>query len=381
MMNQKPPDYILVENGSQLSQVAEDLEKTTAIGVDLEADSLFHYHEKVCLLQVSTPDQNFLIDPLPIGDLSPLKKIFSNPDIRKIFHGADYDMRSLHRDFDIEVNSLFDTQIAATFLGVKETGLASLLKHRFKIIVEKKYQKKDWSLRPLPKPMLDYATLDSLYLLPLAHGLEKELREKGRFFYVEEECERLSKVRSAPSNNSPLFLKFKGAGRLAPRSLTVLEATLQFRDEMARLLDRPPFKVFGSTQILKIVNEKPRNLKDLNAKRCLTPKQISGFGRPLLKKINVALNLSADKLLVYPKKIGQRVGPKVASRVRILKQWREERASQLGIDPALVCPNSQVQVLAIVHPKSKADLTEISEMKDWQRELFGKEICSLLNPS
>ncbi len=101
----------------------------------------------------------------------------------------------------------------------------------------------------------------------------------------------------------------------------------------------------------------------------------------LLKKINVALNLSADKLLVYPKKIGQRVGPKVASRVRILKQWREERASQLGIDPALVCPNSQVQVLAIVHPKSKADLTEISEMKDWQRELFGKEICSLLNPS
>lgn len=379
-MNQKPPHYILVENRSQLRRVSEQLEKTTEIGVDLEADSLFHYHEKVCLVQISIPEQNFLIDPLTVGDLSPLKNIFSDPTIRKIFHGADYDIRSLHRDFTIEVNSLFDTQIAATFLGAKETGLASLLKDRFKISVEKKYQKKDWSKRPLPKPMLDYAIQDSFYLLPLAHILEEELKEKGRFQYVEEECERLSKVRAAPSNNHHLFLKFKGAGRFSPRSLTLLEAILQFRDEMARLLDRPPFKVFGNTQIMKLVKEKPRSLKALDEKRCLTPKQISGFGRPLIEKINVALNLSEDKLLVYPKKVGRRVGPKVASRVKLLKQWREQRASTLGIDPALVCPNSQVQALAIVNPKSKADLKEVSGMKDWQRKLFGKEICSLLNP-
>jgi len=379
-MEQEQTSHILVEDSSQLSQIVEDLKKAAVIGVDLEADSLFHYYEKVCLLQISTPLRNILIDPLAIGDLSPLKTIFADPGIRKVFHGADYDIRSLNRDFDIEVKALFDTQIAATFLGIKETGLASLLRDRFNLTIEKKYQKKDWSKRPLPKAMLDYAIRDSFFLLPLAEMLEKELRSTGWLFCVEEECERLSKVRVIQKDHTKLFLKFKGAGKLDPRSLTVLEAILQFRDEMARSLDRPHFKVMGTGQLKRMVIVKPRSIKDLEEMRCLSPRQISGFGRPLLKKINKALNVSEDKRLVYPKKNGRRLGPKIARRAKSLKEWREQRAGQLGIDPSLVCPNSQIQALAIVNPKTREDLVEISEMKNWQRELFGNEICLVLNP-
>ena len=379
-MKSEQTPHILIEDLSKLNQIAEELKKASAIGVDLEADSLFHYHEKVCLLQVSTPQRNMLIDPLAIGDLSPLKTVFADARIRKVFHGADYDIRSLHRDFDIEVNGLFDTQIAATFLGIKETGLANLLKDRFNLSIEKKYQKKDWSKRPLPQAMLEYAIRDSFLLLPLAEMLEKELRSKDRLFCVEEECERLSKVRVTQNDHTDLFLKFKGAGKFDSRSLTILEAILQFRDEKARGLDRPHFKVMGTAQIKKMVMARPRNLRDLAELGCLSSKQISGFGRPLVKKISEALNVSEDKLLVYPKKNGRRLSPKIARRVRILKEWREKRAGQLGVDPSLVCPNSQVQALAIFNPKTREDLKEVSEMKNWQRKLFGNEICLVLNP-
>ena len=97
-----------IEGQIELFKVAESLEKENIIGVDLEGDSMFHYHEKVCLLQISTQHQNFLIDPLSISDLSPLMDFFRSREIIKVFHGADFDIRSLYRDFNIEVNSLLD---------------------------------------------------------------------------------------------------------------------------------------------------------------------------------------------------------------------------------------------------------------------------------
>ena len=320
-MKSEENSYVFVERRSDLHLIGAELKREAAIGVDLEADSMFHYYEKICLLQISTPSKNIIIDPLALEDLSELSLIFADPGIRKVFHGADYDIRSLHRDFGIEVHSLFDTQIAATFLGIREIGLANLLKDRLGIALEKKYQKKDWSERPLPRPMLDYAAKDASYLLPLSNMLEEDLRIKGRLFCVKEECERLSKVRSNQTGCSPLFLKFKGAGLLDPRSLSVLETILQFRDCMAKKLDRPPFKVLGNEQVNKMVKEKPRSLDELRKKECLSPKQIKGFGRSLSKRIDRVLALPEDALFVYPKKHGRRVGHKAAKRVKALKKW------------------------------------------------------------
>ncbi len=169
------PPYLWVEETKDLPRVIEALQNEPAIGVDLECDSMFHYHERVCLIQIATRRQNFVVDPIRAEDISPLAPIFSNPDIEKVFHGADYDIRSLYRDFKIEVHSLFDTQISARFLGLRETGLASLLGERFSVTADKKYQKKDWSQRPLPEAMIQYAVQDIHYLLPLADMLKREL--------------------------------------------------------------------------------------------------------------------------------------------------------------------------------------------------------------
>ena len=378
-MIREQPAYLLVKDRSHLSRIAARLEREKAIGVDLEADSMFHYWEKVCLIQISTPSQDILIDPLSFDDLSPLSMVFADPNIRKVFHGADYDIRSLYRDFDIEVNSLFDTQIAARFLGIRETGLARLLKERLGVLVEKKYQKRNWSERPLPAAMCAYAVQDTCHLLSLKRILEKELRAKGRLFCVEEECELLSKVRPTPSNDNQLFLRFKGASMLDPRGLAVLESILHLRDNTARRRDRPPFKILGNAQVMEIAKRRPVTERDLGRIKGLSARQVSMLGRSILKKIDESSKLPENKLPAFPRDTKERISNKMSKKVNALREWRDQKAKEMGIDPSLVCTNAQIYSLALAHPKRLKDLEGIATIRAWQRRLFSSEICHHLN--
>ena len=374
-----PPPYEIVEKLSDLHQIAKDLKKEVAIGVDLEADSMFHYQEKVCLVQLASNDRTFLIDPLALKDLSPLAPVFADPRVRKVFHGADYDIRSLYRDFGIQVRSLFDTQIAARFLGFRETSLASLLKDLAGLVIEKKYQKKDWSQRPLPSAMCVYAARDASHLKELSKILEQRLRDKGLLFCVEEECEVLSKVRPTPTEEGPLFLRFKGAGNLDSRSLAVLEALLQFRDELARKQDRPPFKIVGNMALMQMAQKKPVNESELKSVGRLSARQTKSLGSPLLQRISQALSLPEKALPSYPHKPRSAYDPKVAKRIRALKEWRVQRSKSLGIDSALTLSNTQIRSLVDAPPQNSGDLQRIGGLRNWQKRLFGKEICAFLN--
>jgi len=371
-------DYLHVQNRSALLKIVSILQKEAVIGVDLEADSMFHYQEKVCLLQFSTPSRNILVDPLAVKDLSPLAPIFKSPEIRKIFHGADYDIRSLHRDFQFEVNTLFDTQIAARFLGLRDIGLASLLKEKLNITLKKKYQKKDWSQRPLPQPMLEYAVHDTSHLLDLSQNLRAELRKTGRLAFVVEECQLQTTVRSSEPGDEPLFLKFNGAGRLDRRSLAVLEALLQFRDQAAQRRDLPLFKVMGNSQVMALAKRQPINLEGLQNIRGFSHKQINQLGNAILKTVRPALALPENELPVYPRKKSEKIGPKVGERMKRLKEWRDQRGSEMGVDPALICTNAQAKTLALLNPNVPNDIKDIMGIKNWQRELFGHEICEVL---
>ena len=205
-------NYQYVDTAAKLDTVANSLVQRKTVAVDMEADSMHHYKEKICLIQIATRKTCVIIDPLPIQDLSPLNSLFANPEIQKIFHGADYDVRSLYRDFSIRIRNLFDTELACRFLGVPETGLDAVLSKRFNVQLDKRFQKKDWSRRPLPKEMIDYAAGDVFYLIPLASQLQRELKAKGRLSWTQEECDLLRNVRPTANNEEPLFLRFKGAG-------------------------------------------------------------------------------------------------------------------------------------------------------------------------
>ena len=168
MTQSTPNGYRVIERSAELKDAARQLAETHEIAFDLEADSMYHFQEKVCLIQIATGNDTLVVDPLKVDDLSPLKPVMANQRIRKVLHGADYDIRSLYRDFGIEVHNLFDTELASRFLGIRETGLDAVLQQRFSVGLDKKYQRKDWSKRPLPEAMMNYAAGDVHHLLPLA---------------------------------------------------------------------------------------------------------------------------------------------------------------------------------------------------------------------
>jgi ribonuclease D len=370
--------YKMINSESELESFGRAIENEKAIGVDLEADSMYHFKEKVCLIQIAAPNINVVIDPLVVKDLSPLKQIFRRRDIRKIFHGADYDVRSLFRDFRITINNLFDTELACRFLGFSETGLEAVLKNKFDVTLNKKYQRKDWSRRPLPPDMIAYAAKDAGYLLPLARSLKSELEERGRLGWVLEECEYLSKVRPNTNNTGPLYMHFKGAGKLNPRSLAILEAVLQLRREIAQKKDKPLFRIFSSRSLLDLAEKKPVSLKQLEKTETLSTKQINMYGREIVAAIERAMKIPSKDLPVYPRKKTPRIPLTVAGRVKALRQWRDQQVKRLAIDPALICTKAIMSLIAQQRPLTLSDLSAIKEMKNWQRKEFGRDILAVL---
>ncbi len=337
---------------------------------------MYHYFEKVCLLQIATESAAYVIDPLAIRDLSALRPVFSNPRIHKVFHGADYDIRSLYRDFRIEVENLFDTQLACKFLGLRETGLEALLRSRFHVELNKKYQRADWSRRPLSPEMVEYAATDGRYLIPLARMLEKELEEKGRLSWVKEECLFLRKVRFMPPRHVPLYLRVKEAARLDPRGLAVLEALLRFREARAQEADLPPFKVLGNESLLKLATKKPLRLEELETGNVLSRKQIDRYGVPLLQEIRRAMSLPDEDLPVFPREPRPDLPSPVRKRVKRLKTWRDMRAEILEMEPGILLNNAMIKDLALKNPRSIEELEEIPGLKKWRQTHFGREILA-----
>lgn len=372
------PDYRLIETQADLEAYAAKIAKEKIVGVDLEADSMHHYEEKVCLIQMATKKTAAIIDTLAVRNLSPLEPMFANPRVRKIFHGSDYDIRSLYRDFEIEIHNLFDTQVATRFLGYRATGLDAVVKERFDIILDKKYQRKNWSKRPLPKEMLDYAIRDAIYLIPLTKMLEKELKKKRRLAWVREECEILSGVRPQPMNNGPLFANFKGAGLLRRRNLAVLESLLQLRKSIAKKKDRPFFKVFGNQPLLVLARECPENLPQLEKSKALSKKQVRIHGKQVVKAVKTGLAVPEKDLPVYPRKRSPKPSPETPERVKAVKNWRDQKAKILEIDPGIIFTKAQLAAIAEKNPAKSKELKALGELREWQKKAFGKEVLAVL---
>lgn len=365
----------MITTPAGLEELAGRLRQEPLIACDLEADSLHHYREKVCLIQFSTPEFSALVDPLAVPDLAPLAPVMADPQIRKIFHGADYDIRSLHRDFGIEVNNLFDTMIACQFLGEKEIGLAACLKKRFGVELDKQYQKADWSRRPLIPEMLAYAVEDTSLLIRFYGEAAGELRGKGRLAWVEEECGVLQGVRVATRGDEPLFLRFKGASKMEPRALAVLEELLRFRDEQACRMDRPPFKVIGNEALTELATARPRLPGDLAGIPGLSDKLVQRMGDGLLKAVARGCALPAGQLPRYPFTPRPPKDPRKEEQLKLLKGWREGKARELGMEPGILANNALLEALAGL--PDGADPCDVIPRR-WQRELFGAEVGRML---
>lgn len=371
--------YRLIETSTELEQFVSRIEKEKILAVDLEADSMFHYQEKVCLVQMAGNGENVVIDPLEVDELSPLAPLFKDSAICKVFHGSDYDIRSLYRDYGIEISNLFDTQLASMFLGERETSLGAVVNNRFGIKLDKRYQKKDWSQRPLPSGMIEYAASDVFHLIPLARLLMDALEKKGRLGWVREECALLSAVRPAENGSDPLFLRFRGAGRLPRRNLAALEGLLQYRRDLARKKDRPLFKVFSNSSLLAIATEMADTPRAMERHRCLSAKQIRIHGKTMAAIVKKASALAEKDLPVYPRRRRPSVSPRVPERIKAIRDWRDDLAEGLELDPALLFNKALMTAIAVDRPSDVRELRKIEGIRNWQVEAFGKDLLKVLS--
>jgi len=370
-----PP--ILVDSPA-VARFALRLQQEPAIAVDLEADSLHSYRDKVCLMQFSTPEETVLVDPLAVPDLSALAPVLADPAVRKIFHAADYDIRCLYRDFRFEIRGLFDTMIACQLLGEEKLGLADVLRKYFEVELDKRYQRADWSRRPLEEGMIRYAAEDTRHLHKLAAILERQLADKGRLDWAWEEFSLLEQVRHG-EQNGPLFLRFKKAGTLDRRQLAVLESLLQWRDGEALRRDCPPFKVVGNAPLLELARIMPGSLRAAAGVEGLSPKLLRRYGDAMLEAVAAGREMPQNRLPVYPRGEPRVRDTEVDRLVSALKQWRTAAAAELEMDPGVLINNALLEEIARARPRTPADLEKLAAMKNWQRRVLGEGIIGVLS--
>jgi ribonuclease D len=334
----------------------------------------------VCLVQVADEAGSVsLVDPLTVWDLSPLAPIFADPGVVKVFHGASYDVSSLKRDFRFEFAGLFDTMIAAQFLGLPELGLAALLERYFGIPPRSSRQKDDWARRPLTQEQEAYAAEDVRHLIPLHERLRAEIRAHGRDAWVREECEALAAIPAARRLFDPEgYLRVKGAKDLDGRGLAVLRELFVAREAWAQEAGRPPFKILGNEVMVGIAGGRLRRAQDLRRIPGCSPKVIQRYGERILAAIARADSLPQAELPTYPRPKKPRVPPAVQRRIEGLTRWRAREAERLGLEPGLLLPRRLIEQLAEQNPPDRPALGRIEGLRRWRIESFGTGILEAL---
>ena len=377
---------VMIEDDAALKEVCDSLRKQPVIGVDTEADSFHHYKERLCLVQVSDPERDYIIDPLLLDGLDPLKEVLEAPDVTIILHGGDYDVVSLKRDFGIQIRNIFDTMIAAQFLGLPRIGLADLIGRFFGYKIDKRFQRHDWTRRPLLPEHLDYARGDTHFLLALREVLSHRLKRRGLLEAHIEECTLLEgrewKRKSGPEQE---FYRVKGSKGLSAQSLRVLRALWNFRDGEAQRLDRPAFKVVPDPVLVKLAESPPKSESDLHkiirAKGSMTRR----YGTQLLEAVQTGLQ-DESELPARPKKARKPSGggagsggPSIDRLLGPLREWRNAVVEERNLSPVVVASNQLLKEIARAAPSSLEELQVVPGIRKWQVRSYGKDLLQVVS--
>lgn len=369
----QPAHHQLIDHPAELRSLVGRLADEPRIALDTEAASFHRYVDRVYLVQLSSDTETALVDPLAVTDLGPIGELLANPKVEVVLHDADYDLRILDRDYGFRAQNIFDTRIAAQLAGEPAVGLGSLLQKHFGAQVDKKYQRADWSRRPLTTEMIAYAADDTRYLTSLRDTLEQRLREMGRLGWVREEFRLLEEIRwtQTGADDEEAYLRIKGARALKARDLAILRELHRWRERTARSLDRARFRVLSNSALLAVAKAAPVNAKRLAAVQGMPTTTAQRYGEPMLRAVKKGLGVPDEKLPRVRRSRRPEPDPEYDQRLERLKQLRNERAQAVGLAPGLVCPNGTLQEVARAGPHSTSELDGVGELRRWQREVVG----------
>jgi ribonuclease D len=295
-----------------------------------------------------------------------------------VLHDADYDLRLLHQDYGWHVRNIFDTRVAAQLLGLKSFGLAALLESNFGVKLDKKHQRADWSMRPLPADMLDYAAQDTMNLLDLRDRMRDQLEKKGRLEWAREEFARLEGTRWPDENPEEAFLRIKGARDLTRRELAVLRELVPWRDDVARGMDRATFRVIGNEQLLEIARTLPRSREDLGRIKGISRGVLENRSREILDAVRRGVAVPEAELPKFPKSPRWDRDPNFDAKVGALKTVRDAAAQRLDLDPGVLGSRERLEAVARKNPATVDQLGEIPELRRWQIEVLGSGFVDAL---
>jgi ribonuclease D len=353
----------LITTPDDLAHLAERVQRAPWVAVDTEADSRHCYFEKLCLLQVSIPHSDSLVDTLAGLELVPLMKALGDREL--ILHGADFDLRILRRTVGFVPAAVFDTDIAARLLGVPQTGFSALVEKHFGVRLEKASQKADWAMRPLPEKMVKYAMADTHYLKPLADILRGELVRLGRIEWLQQCGADLIEHSAVTRERDPqMEWRVKGWAILNGAGLAVLRELWHWRDAEAQAVDRPSFHILNNERLVQIA-DLVAHRKDFHS---LIPPRMSPPRRQrLLDAVRRGQNVKPADYPILPKHPRTRPDFQAMRRAAAIKAVRDAHAKELGIDPSLIASRATIESLA------RDREATLPSVLPWQRKLLQLE--------
>lgn len=371
--------YQLITDASVLEGQVRAMAPETLLALDTEASSFHRYRERLCLVQLSNRERTWLVDPLAIPDLAPLREMLAQKRMQVVIHDADYDLRMLARHHSIRVENVFDTLVAAELVNEPEIGLAALLGKYQGLSIDKKFQKADWSKRPLPADMLAYAAGDTSHLIALRDILEDKLREKGRWEWAEEEFELLTDAPfNLPANEEPAFLRMKGAKTLKPNQLAVLREVHGWRDGVAEKMDRAPFMVVGNDLILGLATEPPGNSQELTSRKGMSDRVMGRFGRDIMAAVERGLAVPREDWPRLTKAKRYQRDDDYEERLKRLKRTRDLLTAEQDLRPGIVAANQLLMDIARTLPGDLDALMALPGIRRYQVRHFGSALLSAL---
>lgn len=372
----QPP--IMVDSPAAFSRLEHELVNVNRIAVDTESNSLFAYHERVCLIQISSNTKDFLIDPVRLADRVDydfLGSLFANPEIEKVLHAAEYDVMTLRRDFSFSFTNLFDTMIASRILGLERVGLSALLEERFGVRADKRHQRANWGKRPLTPDMIRYAQMDTHYLLPLRDELNNQLQQGGNLDEARELFNEVAEAQWSGSEFDPNgFWRINGVNHLSLRKIAVLEILYHYREQQAQQRDLPVFKIMTDEALLNLAVKEPSNFKELAEVPGISQHSIDRYGSDLLSLIRQGLQAP----------LPQRPAPRnqfdeaVQRRFDSLHTWRKERATKRGVSSEVILSKDTLWELAQHAPHTLEELAAIRGIGPWRAQTYGDELLAIL---
>lgn len=373
-MSLLPAPTFVVEPDA-LRELVNHLSQQSLVAVDTESNSLYAYRERVCLVQVSTRTRDWLIDPLAVDDLSSLGAIFADPGIEKVFHAAEYDLICLKRDYDFTFANLFDTMIAARILGLKAVGLGNLLEQHFGVRQDKRFQRANWAVRPIPPDQLAYAQQDTHFLPALRDVLRDMLEGGGHLDEAREAFELLAGTTPSERTFDPDAYWYISAARdLDRRSMAILRELYLWREQTAQERDMPPFKIVGDDGLVNMADANPTSVDDLAALRGVGPSLARRYGPAVLQAIQRGQNGSLPR---RPER-GERLDPATQARYNALRDWRKGRAAARGVESDVIIPKDALWSLARRPVQTLDELASVPGMGPWRCARYGAELLQVL---